>query len=249
MWNSHAAIQLLQPLVGTGAIEKNPTKEASVSLHPYAGGPVIYVGAIRSMLGLAAVGPRDERGGRGDDTREATMLFSERSLWTMIHGIALGGGSLLALAAALFALYLLSPREGEGGMMPDRSGAIAGLTSAAAVLLWLTTLVGTYVIFPPYRASPPEGITDLTAYPRSLILDEPSTAWLHTFAMETKEHLPFIASMLVTAVAVAAWRHRSRFLQDTGMRRTAVGLLGIAFAIVAYISLLGVFVNKVAPLV
>src|SRR5690606_5672550 len=111
MWNSHAAIQLLQPLVGTGAIEKNPTKEASVSLHPYAGGPVISVGAIRSMLGLAAVGPRDERGGRGDDTREATMLFSERSLWTMIHGIALGGGSLLALAAALFALYLLSPRE------------------------------------------------------------------------------------------------------------------------------------------
>src|SRR5690606_27935986 len=28
------------------------------------------------------------------------LLFSERSLWTMIHGIGLGGAALLALAAA-----------------------------------------------------------------------------------------------------------------------------------------------------
>lgn len=176
------------------------------------------------------------------------MLFSERSLWTMLHGIGLGGGSLLALAAALFALYVMSPREGEGGLMLDRSGAIAGLTGGAAVLLWLTTLVGTYVVFPPYRATPPEGTTDLAAYPRSLILGDPSTAWLHAFAMETKEHLPFVASMLVTAVAFVAWRYRSRFLDDARLRRIGAGMLATAFGIVAYISLLGVFINKVAPL-
>ena len=26
------------------------------------------------------------------------MLFSERSIWTMVHGIALGGGALLGLS-------------------------------------------------------------------------------------------------------------------------------------------------------
>lgn len=176
------------------------------------------------------------------------MLFSERSLWTMLHGIGLGGGSLLAIAAALCALYVMSPRQGEDGRMPDRSGAIAGLSAGAAVLLWLTTLVGTYVIFPPYRATPPEGTVDLTAYPRSLILGNPSTAWLHAFAMETKEHLPFIASMLVTSVAFVAWRYRRRFLDDKRLRRMSAWMLTTAFAIVAYISLLGVFVNKVAPL-
>jgi hypothetical protein len=176
------------------------------------------------------------------------MLFSERSIWTMLHGIGLGGGALLALAAALVAVYLMHPRKGEAGTLPDRSGAIAALTGLAALLLWLTTLVGTYVIFPPYRTTPPEGTTDLAAYPRSMILSDPSTTWLHAFAMETKEHLPFIASMLVTAVAFVAWRYRRRFATDGSLRLGGAALLAVGFGIVAYISLLGVFINKVAPL-
>jgi hypothetical protein len=176
------------------------------------------------------------------------MLFSDRSIWTMLHGIGFGGGALLALAAALFALYLMYPRMGEGGAPPDRSGAIAGLTGFTALLLWLTTLVGMYVVFPPYRATPPEGTTDLAAYPRALILGDPSTAWLHAFAMETKEHLPLIACILATAVAFVAWRYRRQFVADAGLRRGGAAMLAITFAIVAYISLLGVFINKVAPL-
>src|SRR5690606_31724307 len=90
---------------------------------------------------------------------EETMLFSERSLWTMIHGVVLGGGGLLALAAALAAIYLLIPRPQDGGVAVDRSRSIAGLTGFSALMLWLATLVGTYVIFPPYRATPPDGAT------------------------------------------------------------------------------------------
>ena len=37
------------------------------------------------------------------------MLFSDRSLWTMAHGIVLGGGALMGLAAALFALCAAEP--------------------------------------------------------------------------------------------------------------------------------------------
>lgn len=176
------------------------------------------------------------------------MLFSQRSISTMLHGIGFGGGALLALAAVLFALYLIRPRPGEAGALPDRSRAIAGLTGMTAVLVWLTTLVGTYVVFPPYRATPPEGTSDLTAYPRALILADPSTAWLHAFAMETKEHLPFIASILITAVAFVAWRYRERFVRDPAMRRAGAAMLMITFAIVAYVSILGVLVNKAAPL-
>ena len=176
------------------------------------------------------------------------MLFSERSIWTMLHGIGFGGGALLALAAALFALFLMYPRTGESGALPDRSTAIANLTGFTALLLWLTTLVGTYVVFPPYRATPPEGTLDLTPYPRALILGDPSTAWLHAFAMETKEHLPFIASMLATAAAFVVWRYRDRLFGDAALRRLAASMLTACFVIVAYVSLLGVFVNKVAPL-
>jgi hypothetical protein len=175
------------------------------------------------------------------------MLFSERSLWTMVHGVGLGGGAMLALAAALFAFYLVRPRAGATGRL-DASGPLAALTGFTAVMLWLTTLVGTYVVFPPYRADPPEGTTDLSAYPRSLVLAEPSTVWLHAFAMESKEHLPFIASILATAVAFVAWRYRRQLFEDRALHRIGAALLVICFGIVAYVSILGVFINKVAPL-
>jgi hypothetical protein len=53
-------------------------------------------------------------------------------------------------------------------------------------MLWITVLVGTYVIFPPYRATPPAGLADLSAFPRALLHANPDTVWLHAFAMEIK---------------------------------------------------------------
>ena len=126
------------------------------------------------------------------------MLFSERSIWTMVHGVGLGGGALMGLAAALF--YLYAARSSDHVTVAPGSGALAGATVLSAVLLWLTVIVGTYVIFPPYRATPPPGVTDLSEFPRALILASASTAWLHAFAMESKEHMPWIASMLTAAV-------------------------------------------------
>jgi hypothetical protein len=175
------------------------------------------------------------------------MLFSERSIWTMVHGIGLGGAALLGLAAALFYLYAARP-------VPDSVGnetgarAFARVTVFSAAMLWLTVIVGTYIIFPPYRATPPPGTTDLNQFPRALVLARPSTAWLHAFAMEIKEHMPWIASMLTTAVAFIAVRDRRTALANPAMRRIAFVLLGVSFAVVAFVSLLGVFVNKVAPL-
>lgn len=93
------------------------------------------------------------------------MLFSERSIWTMVHGIGLGGGALIGLAAAFF--YLSAARSADHVTAPPGSGALAGATVLSAVLLWLTVIVGTYVIFPPYRATPPPGVTDLSEFPRA----------------------------------------------------------------------------------
>lgn len=176
------------------------------------------------------------------------MLFSERSLWTMVHGIALGGAALLALAAALFALYLLRNPDLRAAGADETAGPVVLLTAFTAAMTWLTTLVGTYIVFPLYRMTPPEGTVDLARFPRALILSNPETAWLHRFAMETKEHVPFIAAILATAVAFIAWRYREAVFCDRPLRRMSALLLGLCFAAVAYVSLLGVFVNKVAPL-
>ena len=175
------------------------------------------------------------------------MLFTDRSIWTMVHGIGLGGGALMGLAAALFYLYVA--RSAEGTVRPaTEARAFAAVTIFTATILWLAVLVGTYLVFPTYRATPPPGVTDLTQFPRALLLASPDTAWLHAFAMESKEHMPWIASMLATAVAFVAVRYRSSLLDSARLRNMAFGLLAISFALVAFVSLLGVFVNKVAPL-
>lgn len=174
------------------------------------------------------------------------MLFTERSLWTMIHGVGLGGGALLGLGAATF--YLHAVRTRESAVTDREASRYAALTVFTMVMMWLAVIGGTYVVFPPYRAAPPAGAADLAQYPRALILASPGTAWLHAFAMETKEHVPWIASMLATAVAFVAVRYKAAAVVDSSLRTASMALLAIAFGLAAYVSLLGVFVNKVAPL-
>lgn len=177
------------------------------------------------------------------------LLFSGRSIWTMIHGIILGGGALLGLSAALFSLATIRSDD-TTAMAPARNPAryLSWLISAVALLLWLTVLAGTYIIFADYRATPPDGLTNLAHYPEALLKSNPSTTWLHSFAMEIKEHVPWISAMLATAVAFVSVRYRSRLLTDSAIRRTAMTLLGICFILVAGASVLGMFINKVAPL-
>lgn len=59
-----------------------------------------------------------------------SMLFSERSIWTMVHGIGLGGGALIGLAAALF--YVYAARSSDNVTAPPGSGALAGATVLSA---------------------------------------------------------------------------------------------------------------------
>lgn len=175
------------------------------------------------------------------------MLFSAESIWTMVHGIVFGGGALMALGAVLFALLFMASPSGSG-VTARQSKAVAALTALAAIALWLTVLGGTYIVFPPYRVVPPEGVVDLAQYPRYFLLDSPDTAWLHAFAMETKEHVPWIVAMLATAAAFVGMRHRSTLLIERQARSVVTTLTAICFALAAYVALLGVFVNKVAPL-
>jgi hypothetical protein len=176
------------------------------------------------------------------------LLFSGRSIWTMVHGIVLGGGALMGLAAALFALGAMRASGVSVEAAEVQARPLRWLLVFVATTLWLTVLVGTYVSFPAYRLTPPEGVVDLSRYPRSLIQSNVRTAWLHSFAMEIKEHVPWIAAMLSTAVAWVALRYRVQFVSERYLRRTAMAMLSICFVIVASVSLLGVFINKVAPL-
>lgn len=179
------------------------------------------------------------------------LLFSGRSIWTMIHGVLLGGGALLGLAAALFSLGTIrvaTPADAVDATAQHQARYLGPLLVLVALALWLTVLVGTYITFPAYRAAPPEGLANLARYPEALIKSNPGTVWLQSFGMEIKEQVPWIAAMLATAVAFVSVRYRSRLLHDAALRRLSMCLLAVCFVLVAGVSLLGVFINKVAPL-
>lgn len=176
------------------------------------------------------------------------MLFTDLSVWAMIHGLVLGGAALMALSAALFSMYLMRRVDPSQTSVDDPIGPLVRLSVIIAAVLWVAVLVGTYIIFPPYRVAPPEGAADLSQYPRALILGNPETAWLHSFGMEIKEHVPWIAAMLATAVAFVCVRYRSWVWRDAQLRNMAVVFLAACFVLVAFVGLMGVFITRVAPL-
>ena len=107
---------------------------------------------------------------RREGTSDMFGAMTDRELWTLIHGMILGAIFLLAFGGGLAGLYslresLLTP-EGVAERTPR---LLLGSVVMAAVA-WLTVLTGTFVVYPWYRAAPPAGTTDLTAYPRSLLL-------------------------------------------------------------------------------
>jgi hypothetical protein len=175
-------------------------------------------------------------------------LFSYDSILTMFHGLGSGGGALLTLFAALFALWTMRTDGTVDAGVERRSRNLRWLIVLATLLVWGAVIGGTYLVFPPYRATPPEGLTDLGAYPRSFLQSDPDTTWLHSFAMETKEHVPWIAAMLATAVAFVAARYKSLLLSDRRINRMATIGVTICLVLAACAALLGTFVNKVAPL-
>jgi hypothetical protein len=165
----------------------------------------------------------------------------------MFHGVALGGGAIMGLVAALFFLHFAQVSGGADAATERSSRAFTWLTIAIAALVWAAVLGGTFIVFPVYRVPPPEGVANLAAYPRAFLLSQPDTAWLHAVGMEIKEHIPWAAAMLSTAVAFIAVRYRGIVLEVRQLRSLVALLLWIVLLMSSAVGILGVFVNKVAP--
>lgn len=118
-----------------------------------------------------------------------------------------------------------------------------------ALFVWVAVLSGTYVSYPWYRAKPPEGVTDLSRYPRSYLKADPDLAFWHTFGMEWKEHIAWLVPLLMTAVAFIVFRYGEQLATDDQLRRVLILLLILAFAAAGIAGTLGALVTKAAPII
>ncbi|HSI79820.1 MAG TPA: hypothetical protein VK919_04125 [Solirubrobacterales bacterium] len=169
------------------------------------------------------------------------MELTGREFWTLAHGLFLGGAFLLAFAGGLAEFYSLRPALVTPGEVKRRTRRLVAGTSGMAVIAWATVITGTWVAYPWYREDVPES-------PRSELLADPDTESWHTFGMEWKEHVAWIAPMLATAAAVIVLYERQDLIRNQAARRLAIGVFIAAFVTAAIAGILGALITKKAPI-
>ena len=178
------------------------------------------------------------------------MSDAFREYLTFSHGLILGVVFLLAFAVGLLNLYSLRRASSlTGAERTERVWRLKWSTGAMAVVAWLLVITGTYVIYPWYRAAPPEGVADLSAYPRSFLLADASISVLHSFGMEWKEHVAWFAPILATTVFYIVVKYGPQLSQDDRLRKMAFVLFILAFAAAAVAGVIGGLIADAAPIV
>lgn len=175
------------------------------------------------------------------------LSLTNREFWGVVHGVILGGTFLLAFAGGLASLYSLRPEWVTVEGLRERMRRLDMGVWLMAVVAWLTVFTGTYIVYPWYRATPPEG-ADLRLFPRSFLTASESLAAWHTFGMEWKEHVAWFAPILTTAVAFIVWHHRDRLIEDSYLRKIVTALFILAFLIAGIAGLMGALITKAAPI-
>ena len=83
------------------------------------------------------------------------MDLTNREFWALIHGIVLGGVFLVAFTGGLAGFYgLRGEYLTEAGIVERTRRLVVG-TGLMAALVWLTVIVGTWVVYPWYREARP----------------------------------------------------------------------------------------------
>ena len=175
------------------------------------------------------------------------MQLTSREFWGVVHGMVLGALFLLAYAGGLAGLYSLRPEWVTTAGVRERLVRLKIGAWAMAIVAWLTVVTGTWIVYPWYRARPPEG-ADLRLFPRSYLLADPDKALWHTFGMEWKEHAAWLAPLLATAVVYLIHLYAEELVEEPRVRSTLMVLLTLGFVAAAVAGLFGALITKLAPI-
>lgn len=181
-----------------------------------------------------------------DIVREVFDLITDREVWTTIHGIIFGAVYLLGFGAALVGLWA-AKNEWTSAEKLGRwfAGLKAGLWAMAGAT-WLAVITGTWIIYPWYRAKPPEG-ANLVDYPRYFLLDDPAIAAWHSFGMEWKEHVAWLAPILLTGAVYVLGREGVHLARNKQTRQAVIVFMTLAFVAAAIAGLMGALITRAAP--
>ena len=175
------------------------------------------------------------------------MEISWRDLVTVFHGMGFGALFMLAFTGAIAEIYRMSAPGAPAVPSHKDQMLLRVYLVGMVVLAWGTVLSGAYLVYPWYRAIPPAGTTDLSAYPQKLLMASPSTSGWHSLGMEWKEHVAWLVPIAATIVAYIVSKYGPSLAKETKIRNAAVWFFIIAFLAAAIAGGLGAFITKAAP--
>ena len=175
------------------------------------------------------------------------MSMDYREVWAVIHGMIFGLIFLLGFGGAIYALYSLRQDWQTQQGLERNARNIKIYMWILAACVWAAVLTGTYIVYPWYRATPPQGTYDLSAYPRYFLISSAATEGWHEFGMEWKEHVAFLAPIAATVTAYAASYFGPRLARYKQERRAIMIFFIFAFATAAAAGLFGALITKAAP--
>lgn len=94
------------------------------------------------------------------------MEMNVREIWTVIYGMVFGFIFLLGFSGALYAVYSLKAEWLTTEGLTKTVNIVKVYLWGLALSLWAAVFTGAWVVYPWYRAAPPEGTTDLSSFPR-----------------------------------------------------------------------------------
>jgi hypothetical protein len=172
------------------------------------------------------------------------MEISYRDLMTLLHGMGFGVLFMLAFSGAIGVIHAAA---GDARPPPSDQRMFRVYLVSMAALAWLTVLSGAYIVYPWYRAVPPVGAHDLSAFPQRFLLSNPMTAGWHDLGMEWKEHIAWFTPIAMTMVAYVFIRYGPQLARHRQIRRAVLGFTAIAFFATAVAGGFGALLNKYAP--
>jgi hypothetical protein len=176
------------------------------------------------------------------------MEITTYDFFTVLHGMGFGALFMLAFSGALVELYRISAPGAPAAMSPTAQNLLGFYLVAMVILAWLTVISGTYQVYPWYRAVPPAGVTDLSAFPRRLLLSSGKTSEWHNIGMEWKEHAGWLAPIAITMVAYVTMKYKRAIIDHHNMRVAVLAFAVAAFVATGIAGAFGAFLNKYAPI-
>ena len=175
------------------------------------------------------------------------MEISTRDLVTVLHGMGFGALLCWHFPAPWRNSFVCLRCQRRFRRSRRAQTLLTVYLIGMVILAWLTVFSGAYIVYPWYRAAPPAGVTDLSDYPRRLLLSSGRTSEWHNIGMEWKENVAWLAPIAITMVAYVTLRYRHAVAWSSQMRTGALGFAVAAFVATEIAGAFGALLNKYAP--